>query len=217
MLEPLTIHLSKEPIEKGFERKEINGFIECSKSDSKIKDFLLEFKNFSVTFYTLYQEYQNHKLILKSFKDFCVKNENWISEFIGDSNFFFKIGVFDAPAFQSEQTDLFLELHKKWFYFEFDISYEEIYSIDEFRKNLEDRFIYQTCEDEWEKTKIFTQVLNVEIVKKIFDTIVVLSNIESVISSEITKRKEKIYKEMKSQWNTEIPIKIEIEFPREAK
>lgn len=217
MLEPLVVHLNSGTTDfKDYDKKEVNGWIECSKKDSKLKHLLLEYKDFSVTVYTLYQKFQDYRLILKFFKEFCTVNEKFVSGFIDKSNFFFKIGVYDVPTRQSEQTDLFLKLHKKWFYFEFDLKFEQIYYISEFRKNLEERFIYQTYDDEWEKIKVFVQVLTVDMIKKIFDTIAFLTRVEKVICLELEEKREKVYKEMVNQWEAEMPLKIETKFQTES-
>jgi len=189
-----TYELSKKPItflefiKINFKKFNVEIYFE---HDSDSKDYWEPYLNTFNNFFNFVGE--------KQLKNLCNSTVN--SSIYSSSSFDFSFDIFNVLPEQSIQDNIFIEKYTGWPYFQFNKKFSGIYTIKEFRENLENDFnIYEVYDRDWPETKIFIKKLTPENIKKTFDLILILNNINNEILEEMNRAQKTIYELNSTQW-----------------
>jgi hypothetical protein len=185
-----------------------DGFLEYKEKneDRQSKILVLIYKDFHVSIYAFKDEdFRKYKEALIAFKKFFdTIDHQLITSFCKNSCFNFSIGIFNESAHRSNQIDIFRKLYKKWWFLEFDYSFDNLNSIKEFNEFLEINCCYKVYDKDWPQIKIFIKNITKNTINNVFKIIELSIKYENHLTKKMNDTKAREYKKQKDNWKKEI-------------
>ena len=113
----------------------------------------------------------------------------------------FDLNIFSERPGMSDQDDHFISKYTDWIYFQLDFSFENLFLIEDSCKELNETFhTHMTMDLGWPHTKMFVPKLTLESLSETFQLFMKLITMERSINDEISKTRDKYFKDNKEQW-----------------
>lgn len=121
------------------------------------------------------------------------------------------LGIYSEIPEQSEQDDMFIANYTEWVYLQFDYGFETLFSLDSFKKLLNNvHHTHQVTDRDWPQTKMFLgKKLTVENFSAAFDRLIKLISMEKEINRIMGIARDNCYALYEVSWIEELEGKTD--------